>query len=227
MAATSPGARLRAPSRDSLEGTAVGDDNRVTLQKVTRIMDAILAAGDGPEAIELTKQLTSPSVVDSHGQTLLHRAAHAGHECLVGHLLACSAPLEMLSAHGLTPLHMAAAAGNLTVVQQLLAAGASPNVQSFAGFASLHFAALRGHQQVAEALLRAGARRATTTNFGWQPSRHALLANPDMSKLLCKDGHKSCLGCGARRGKCTCDPHSAASADNLDRLKVLHAAGVS
>ncbi|MDR3285653.1 MAG: ankyrin repeat domain-containing protein [Holosporales bacterium] len=117
---------------------------------------------------------------DSHGNTLLHRAAYRENIVAVKILLAAGAKIDNC---GHTPLHEAVSTNRHTeVVKVLLAAGADKDT-SYGGWTLLHFAARLGRTEIVKVLLAAGANKTlkntngdTPRDLAWSPSIKKLLA---------------------------------------------------
>ena len=92
------------------------------------------------------------------GSHLLHQAAAAGNELLLGELLSqpdCP-PLSQRDSLGLTAVHHAAGLPRAVCLRALLEAGGSPNCKDSVGMRPLHRAALCGSAACCRVLLLAG-----------------------------------------------------------------------
>lgn len=102
--------------------------------------------------------------------SVLHRAAHHGHDLIVRLLLAAGADIQARDVVGNTPLHVAAQAGHNRVVKILLESGASMVAVSQSGMTPLHRAASKGKELTCNLLLRRGADPRAEDNSGRTPA---------------------------------------------------------
>lgn len=90
--------------------------------------------------------------------TPLHVAARAGHEAVIGDLLAAGADVNSATATGATALHFASASGRADAIRLLLAGGADADAREPEwGQTPLMFAAAAGRVEAVRALLEGGA----------------------------------------------------------------------
>ncbi|XP_042232799.1 serine-rich adhesin for platelets-like [Homarus americanus] len=102
--------------------------------------------------------------------TVLHRAAHHGHDLIVRLLLAAGSDINKKDVVGNTPLHAATQAGHNRVVKILLGHGALLDAASQSGMTSLHRAASKGKELTCNLLLRRGANPRAEDNAGRTPA---------------------------------------------------------
>ena len=97
-------------------------------------------------------------LADKDGWTALMKAAEAGHEEVVGTLLAQGAAVnEQDKTGGWSALMKASEKGHLEVVRKLLDAGAAIDQRDWGGFTALMKSAWMGHEGVMRLLLASGA----------------------------------------------------------------------
>jgi ankyrin repeat protein len=148
---------------------------------------------------------------DSHGLTLLHRAARLGHTQAGVALLAGGANVDATDKDGWTPLHAAAAAGHVGFVRTLLQHGAKPGACASKGELPLHLAVQWDRPEVVPVLLENKASPDGAESAGGTPPLH-LAATDDNSRIaqLLLDGGPRLTG-GTRRGgrRCTVPPRMA------------------
>jgi ankyrin repeat protein len=118
-------------------------------------------AGDERKIRELVAQLPSTSNSETHSQrrTMLHLAAHEGHETLTRVLLARGADTNERSSSGETAFFMAIKAGHTAIVRLFLDKGVSVNEMSEGenlGLSPLAMAAKDGHVEVVKVLIEYG-----------------------------------------------------------------------
>ena len=115
----------------------------------------VLAAAAGTE----TLAVPAPIIVcaDADGCQPLHRAAAAGHVCVVRYLLASAVDPDCRKSKSKTPLHEAAAAGRTEVIGLLLAAGALISAHKTNGWTPLMYSCAAGDTGGATLLLTHGA----------------------------------------------------------------------
>lgn len=102
--------------------------------------------------------------------SVLHRAAHHGHDLIVRLLLAAGADIQARDVVGNTPLHVATQAGHNRVVKILLDSGASLEAVSQSGMSPLHRAASKGKELTCNLLIRRGANPRAEDSSGRTPA---------------------------------------------------------
>lgn len=102
--------------------------------------------------------------------SVLHRAAHHGHDLIVRLLLAAGADIHARDVVGNTPLHVATQAGHNRVVKILLDSGASLEAVSQSGMSPLHRAASKGKELTCNLLIRRGANPRAEDSSGRTPA---------------------------------------------------------
>lgn len=101
----------------------------------------------------LSTGVSVDTVINTGGQTLLHRAVATGQDGLVCRLINAGANLDVKDRRGYAPLHFAVFMRNEAVVQALISRNADVNVKNSRGEAPLHFAACVGNSAVIQALI--------------------------------------------------------------------------
>ncbi|RSL56987.1 hypothetical protein CEP54_008523 [Fusarium duplospermum] len=126
---------------------------------------------------------------DSHGQTVLSRAAEIGHEVTLKRLIEEGADLESRDMDGWSPLHFAASFGNEDIVRMLLEAGAYFESRDEAGMSPLHYASRNGKEATVRVLLESGADVESRDDDGWSPLHYAARNGHEViSKILLERG---------------------------------------
>jgi ankyrin repeat protein len=116
---------------------------------VRAAMERAVRAGDVRALESELSAVGSVDSLDSHGQTALMLAAHAGHQAIVECLLRHGANLDVRAKFGLSALMLAIVAGHEAVARTLVAAGANLTLQGsgapgFAGKTAADLAAEQG-----------------------------------------------------------------------------------
>ena len=106
------------------------------------------------------------TAIDNDGWTILHAAAHNGHDSLVKLLLDHGADVNTAHKLGRTALSIAADRRHESVVKLLLDHGADVNTADIIGWTALSIAADRGHESVVKLLLDHGADVNTAHKLG-------------------------------------------------------------
>ncbi|XP_071518714.1 LOW QUALITY PROTEIN: uncharacterized protein [Panulirus ornatus] len=127
-------------------------------------VEACLAEGASPNTV-VPLALHWPAYA-----TVLHRAAHYGHDLIVQLLLASGAHINRQDVVGNTPLHAAAQSGHNRIVKILLQAGALLEAKSQSGMTPLHRAASKGKEFTCNLLLRRGCDPQAQDNAGLTPA---------------------------------------------------------
>ena len=206
---------------------ATPSDARPSTQHVDALLSR-LNQHDLPVGVHHTYEARTNSPIEESdapmGETLLHAAAHAGRDQLVGLLLTAGAKPLAGCVSGCTPLHAAASAGHADVCATLLKAGVSVSALSSATKrTALHMACRAGHADTAKLLVATG---------GADPYLSAGLGGESAMALLRRQGTPASLEllasldeiCGASAKTSTDDKDPAA--DAADMADAAKAAGV-
>ncbi len=129
-------------------------------------------------------------IVDSQGQTLLHRAAERGQLETVQAQIADGAHVNARDKSQQTPLHKAAMRGHVNVIEVLAKAGGDFNLCDANGKSPLHYTAEFGHCDAAKALIYIGADLNQRDNNGKTPL-HCAVENDiekEVVRLLFQSG---------------------------------------
>ncbi|MPC10900.1 Ankyrin-2 [Portunus trituberculatus] len=137
--------------------------------------------------------------------SVLHRAAHHGHDLIVRLLLAAGADINLRDVVGNTSLHVAAQAGHNRVVKILLECGAPLEAVSQSGMTPLHRAASKGKELTCNLLIRRGSNQQAEDDSGRTPadwarkrgfkhlSQKLKYRRKSSTTLLAEDDEKQCL----------------------------------
>ncbi|KAK8740941.1 hypothetical protein OTU49_002784, partial [Cherax quadricarinatus] len=164
----------REVRRDSAPGTRVEQPSMeipVTVKMILGVengcpvtVETCLTEGAPPNAV-VPLALHWPAQA-----TVLHRAAHHGHDLIVRLLLAAGAEVNRQDVVGNTPLHAAAQAGHNRVVKILLKHGALQEATSRSGMTPLHRAASKGKELTCNLLVRRGSSLQAQDTAGRTPA---------------------------------------------------------
>ena len=137
--------------------------------------------------------------------SVLHRAAHHGHDLIVRLLLVAGANIVIRDVVGNTPLHVATQAGHNRVVKILLEYGAPKEAVSQSGMTPLHRAASKGKELTCNLLMRRGSNRRAEDSSGRTPadwarkrgfkhlSQKLMYRRKSSNTLLAEEDEKQCL----------------------------------
>ncbi|XP_063882151.1 uncharacterized protein LOC135112104 [Scylla paramamosain] len=137
--------------------------------------------------------------------SVLHRAAHHGHDLIVRLLLAAGADINIRDVVGNTSLHVAAQAGHNRVVKILLEWEAPMEAVSQSGMTPLHRAASKGKELTCNLLIRRGSNLRAEDDSGRTPadwarkrgfkhlSQKLVYRRKSSNTLLAEGDEKQCL----------------------------------
>lgn len=123
----------------------------------------------------LRADLNSINVLDSNGQTPLHRAARGGSKETVRSISNLFRAIDRRDTLGRTALHLAASMGFDQVIEYLCIESAAEavdlvNLETKYGLTALHYASMRGNYQAVKLLVDAGAAVTVANNVQkWSP----------------------------------------------------------
>jgi ankyrin repeat protein len=178
-------------------------------------------AADGDEAA-LARGLENgqdPNAVDDAGVSALMRAARAGHDHIVLHLLAHNAEVDLQNGNGGSALMHAAVEGHAAIVSLLLfPGGASVDLRTVAGKTALFGAVIRGNVEIAKMLLDQGASPNISNNDGVTPLMRAAFAGDVAIARLLLGEYDAILDSVDNRGRTALHYAARNGAEDVVRL---------
>lgn len=148
------------------------DENYV---RVLRAVGALSKSAGGAvelkEFLDSIKNIPDLNVLNEVGSSLMHFAAHNGHELVLRELADAGADINVRDEpDGWTPLHCAIYNHSFGCVNALVSMGADVNAQDADGNNALHFAASYSIVPVADMILKVGADATARNKHGHVPA---------------------------------------------------------